>query len=291
MLLSMTGFGQSVVHADALTCSVEVRAVNNRFLKINVRLPDCYSAFEPRLEKIVRDAVKRGTVTLAVKLEGERASSGFKLNTAVLRQLLRELQEATSCKPEELVPGLLALPDVIERSGPAADLGALWPTVEKAVRAALANFQEMRRAEGAAMGVEIDHLRATMGTLVSAVEGRAQTSVRQYHDRFYERVSALLSDYGVAIEKHDLVREVAILAERFDVAEELARLRSHLDQFHSAPNSANESVGRKWEFLTQELHREANTIGSKANDLEIAHWIVDLKTQIERVREIVQNVE
>jgi len=287
----MTGFGQSVVHADALTCSVELRAVNNRFLKINVRVPDCYSAFEPRLEKLVRDAVKRGTVTLAVKLEGERASSGIKLNTGVLRQLLRELREATGCAPEQLVAGLLTLPDVVERSGPAADHDALWPTVEKAVREALTNFQEMRRMEGAAMGAEIDLLRASMATLVSAVEGRAQASVRQYHDRFYERVSALISDYGVAIEKHDLIREVAILAERFDVAEELARLRSHLEQFRTTPSTAKESVGRKWEFLTQELHREANTIGSKANDLEIAHWIVDLKTQIERVREIVQNVE
>jgi uncharacterized protein (TIGR00255 family) len=290
VLLSMTGFGQSVVHADALTCSVELRAVNNRFLKINVRIPDCYSAFEPRLEKLIRDAVKRGTVTIAVKLEGERASAGYKINTEVLRQLLRDLREATGCNPEQVVAGLLALPEVVERSGPAADLELLWPTVEKAVREALAKFQDMRKVEGAAMGAEIDQLRGVMATLVAAVEGRAHASVRQYHDRFHERVSSLLGDYGVAIEKNDLIREIAILAERFDVAEELARLRSHLDQFRVAP-SGNESVGRKWEFLTQELHREANTIGSKANDLEIAHWIVDLKTQIERVREIVQNVE
>jgi len=286
----MTGFGQAVVHADALTCSVEVRAVNNRFLKVNVRVPDSSSAFEPRLEKLIRDAVKRGTVTVTVKLEGERASAGYRINTEVLRQLMRDLREVTGCSPEQAVGGLLALPEVVERSGPAADTEALWPTVQKAVYAALASFQEMRHAEGAAMAAEIDVLRGNMATLVAAVEGRAHASVRQYHDRFYERVSALLADYGVALDRNDLVREVAILAERFDVAEELARLRSHLDQFKSLP-TGNESVGRKWEFLTQELHREANTIASKANDLEIAHWIVDLKTQIERVREIVQNVE
>lgn len=290
MLLSMTGFGQAVVHGDALTCSVEIRAVNNRFLKVNVRVPDSYSIFEPRLEKLIRDAVKRGTVTVTVKLEGERAAAGYRINTEVLRQLMRDLREATGCNPEQAVTGLLALPEVVERSGPAADTEALWPTVQKTVSAALASFQEMRRTEGAAMAAEIDVLRGNMATLVAAVEGRAHASVRQYHDRFYERVSALLADYGVALDRNDLVREVAILAERFDVAEELARLRSHLEQFKSLP-TGNESVGRKWEFLTQELHREANTIGSKANDLEIAHWIVDLKTQIERVREIVQNVE
>jgi len=290
VLLSMTGFGQSVVHADALTCSVEVRAVNNRFLKINVRLADSYAVFEPRLEKIVRDVFKRGTVTIAVKLEGERASSGCKLNAVVLKQLLRELREATGCAPEQLVAGLLTLPDVVERAGPADDFERIWPTVEKAARGALGHAQEMRRTEGAAMAAEIDHLRGSMATLVAAVEGRAQNSVRQYHDRFFEKVSALVAEHGVNIERSDLVREVAVLAERFDIAEELTRLRSHLDQLRIVPSS-NESVGRKWEFLTQELHREANTIGSKANDLEIAHWIVDLKTQIERVREIVQNLE
>src|SRR5262245_30527299 len=190
----MTGFGQAVVHADALSCSVELRAVNNRFLKVVVRLPDCYSAFEPRLEKIIRDNVKRGTVTVAVKLEGDRASSGFRLNTAVLRQLLKELRDATGCQPEHLIAGLLTLPDVVEHAGPAGDLDALWPTLEKAVKTALASFQEMRRTEGAAMGSEIEHLRSNIATLVSAVEGRSQASVRQYHDRFYERVSTLLAE-------------------------------------------------------------------------------------------------
>lgn len=290
MLLSMTGFGQSVVHADALTCSVEIRAVNNRFLKINVRLPESYSAFEPRLEKVIRDVFKRGTVTITVKLEGENATVGCRLNTVLLKQLLRELREATGCPPEQLVAGLLALPDVVERAGPAEDVDRIWPTVERAVRGAVENAQAMRKMEGAAMGAEIDNLREAMSTLVSAVEGRSQHSVKQYHDRYHEKISNLISDFGVSLDRSDLVRELAILAERFDVAEELTRLRSHLEQFRNVPN-ANEGVGRKWEFLTQELHREANTIGSKANDLEIAHWIVDLKTQIERVREIVQNLE
>jgi uncharacterized protein (TIGR00255 family) len=203
---------------------------------------------------------------------------------------LSQARLAIDAEPSHWAAGLLGLPGVIEQANGNLDMEAAWPPVERATTAALQSLQRMRRDEGAAMQEELAELGRRIGALVDEVDRLAERSVADYRDRLFERVSGLLAEHNVAIDKGDTIRELTLLAERFDIAEEIARLRSHRTQFHAILES-DDSVGRKLEFLTQELHREANTIGSKANDIAIANLVVDLKTRIERVREIVQNVE
>ena len=291
---SMTGFGSGRADAGSVGVSVEVKSVNNRYRKVSVRSPDGLDELEPWLEKRVQAAVERGTVTVSLRIEGGGAASRHVLDEAALRAYadqLATLAAATGLSPPADLGPLLTLPGTVrERSDDRPDAAALKPAVGAAVDDALAEFTAFREREGAAMADEMRSQLSAIAGQVDAVEERLPGIVRAYREKLHERVARLLEQAGAEVPPGDLVREVAVYADRADVTEELVRLRTHLDAFAEAL-STGEAPGRKLDFLSQELNREVNTVGSKANDADAAARVVAMKASLEKVREILQNLE
>jgi uncharacterized protein (TIGR00255 family) len=294
VLLSMTGHGEATRHGPGLSVAVEVRTVNNRYFKLSLRASEGYSALEPQIEAIVRRHIRRGTVQLNLQVEHETDADEFRLNEAVLRSYLAQLGRITGHSQESqlsALPHLLALPGVVNERVPQPDrLAAEWPTIEGVLEEACRRLDEMRADEGKAMARDLSANATAIAGELSAIEKRTPQIVDAYRQRLIDRLKAMLAELGVQIQPADVVREVGIFAERSDISEEIVRLKSHLEQFASVM-IAGESQGRKLEFLTQEMFRETNTIGSKANDAEIARHVIEIKTAIERMREMIQNVE
>lgn len=288
----MTGHGQSHASLEGLTVSVELRAVNNRYLKLNVRITEGYNSLEPRVEGVLREGVRRGTVYANIRVERHLGPDDFRLNEVALRSYQRQLEQLSGSVAQS-VPweALLQLPGVVDETvWTSVDADAVWPLVEQQVRLAVDHFTVMRTEEGVAMATDLASNCHQISEHLEAIQRRAPLVVVSYRQRLTERLNKLLADFGVTIETSDIVREVGIFAERSDIAEEVVRLKSHLVQF-DAMLSAVESSGRKLEFLTQEMFREANTIGSKCNDSEIGLDVIEIKAAIERMREMIQNIE
>ena len=292
MLLSMTGFGEARYLDDRLSVVFEVRAVNNRHLKLIAKISDAYSLLEPDLERQVRETIRRGTVHLSLRVDRPHRPEDYRLNTVALasyRDQLKALQDSSD--PAVRMADLLGLPGVVEsRGGKLDDPREDWPIFSKVVAQAIDQFQTSRAEEGRAMAEELAAMALTIADRLALVEARGPEIVAAYEARLHDRVRALVEARGVAIEARDLIREVAIHAERADVAEEIIRLKAHLVQFGEAI-AEPESAGRKLEFIVQEMGRETNTIGSKANDIEISRNVVEMKGALEKIRELIQNVE
>ncbi len=294
MLLSMTGYGEARFQNDALSLSIELRAVNNRYLKVSLRAPEPYHLLEPEFEKVIRQQVRRGTVQVHVRCERQYAPQDFRINPVALRSYLgqvRDVCQSMGLGAEALLGQLLALPGVVAEPGntPLA-LDDDWPLFQRVLEEALTKFQAMRREEGRAMADEMLQHRAVLADHLERIRQRAPVVVEAYRDRLHERVRKLLGELDVVMDRSELIKEVSIFAERSDIAEEVVRLASHLDQFQDILNEP-ESPGRKLEFLNQEMFREANTIGSKASDVDISRHVVEIKGTLEKIRELVQNVE
>lgn len=293
MLLSMTGYGEAHRQEGPLTVAVEVRTINSRYFKLSVRCGEGYSALEQDVESVVRQHIRRGTVQVSLRVDGAQ-SDAFRLNRGVLVGYRKQLDELRAQWPEaDAVPlsALLMLPGVVvENPASAADVAAEWPLVRKTLEAALANLARMREDEGRAMGNDLSANCAVISTELQQVERRAGLVVEAYRGRLEERLRKVLAEFEVTLDPADLIKEVSIYAERSDISEEIVRLRSHLDQFDELMKH-QESSGRKLEFLTQEMFRETNTIGSKATDVQIARHVIEIKAAIERIREMIQNVE
>jgi uncharacterized protein (TIGR00255 family) len=293
VLLSMTGFGEARHQDDRQSITVEVRTVNNRHLKLSARIADPFVALEPELDRLVREHVRRGSVLLNVRVDRPKRPEDYRLNLVALRSYREQLEQIRGPgSPPPDPADLLVLPGVVEdRRASAAeeDPHEDWPTLEKLAREALARLQESRAVEGRAMADELLALGRSIAEHLERVAERAPVIVESYAQRLLERVQALVQD-RVTVEPRDLIREVAIFAERGDIAEEITRLRAHLDQFVAVLGEP-ESVGRKLEFVVQEMGRETNTIGSKANDVEISRAVVEMKGSLEKIRELIQNVE
>jgi uncharacterized protein (TIGR00255 family) len=290
----MTGFGEARFQSDSLTVAVELRAVNNRYLKVSVRASDPYNLLEPEIERVVRRSVKRGTLQVQLSVRRQSQAQDFRLNTVALRAFLDQLRalqaELGQVNEIELAP-LLALPGVVEEPDQAGrDPSADWAIVEPVLEEALKRLQIMRAEEGKAMGDELLRLITQIAQQLDIVRARAPKVVEEYRGKLHDRVRNLLAELDVQLNSNDLIKEVSIFAERSDIAEEVVRLASHLGQFREIMKEP-ESPGRKLDFLTQEMFREANTIGSKANDVEIARHVVEIKGAIEKIRELIQNVE
>lgn len=293
MLLSMTGHGEGSSEADGIRVAAEVRTINSRYFKLSVRAGEGYASLESRVEGLVRETVRRGTVTLNLKIDREASPDDYRLNETVIssyRRQMEKLYDDMHVADSIHLDALLQLPGVVEESTRRHDVDADWPVIEAAITGALSRLAQMRADEGRAMA---DDLRENCGTIATELEqiaDRAPQVVEAYRTRLTDRLSKLLSEFEVKIEAADVVREVGVFAERGDISEEIVRLRSHLDQFDSIMQKP-ESNGRKLDFLTQEMFRETNTIGSKANDAEIARHVIEIKAAIERMREMIQNVE
>ena len=290
----MTGFGEAHCRQGGLTVAVEVRAINNRFFKLSIRGTEGCGPLEPRIEEVVRQSIRRGTVQVNLRLQRLRSPENFQINAAVLgryRVQLQALRREWDLSGAVPIEALLSLPGVIEELSAAdVDPDADWPAVRRALEAALENLARMRSDEGRAMAADLEANRRLIAAGLDEIERRAPAMLAAYGSRLEERLRKTLAEFQVTLDPADVNKEISLFADRADVAEEVVRLRSHLEQF-AATMALGESSGRKLEFLTQEMLREANTIGSKANDREIAKQVIEIKTAIERIREMIQNVE
>lgn len=294
MLLSMTGFGEAHRQQDGLTVVVEVRTINSRYFKLTMRCGDAYSSLEPELEEVVRRHVKRGTIQVSLRVDRPKSLEDYKVNKVALtayRDQLASLHREWHISESIDLEKLLLLPGVVEEQAPKiADVTADLPLITATLDAALENLAHMRTEEGRAMTddllANIDLISAALGE----IEQRAPLVATSYRARLEERLRKTLAEFEVTLDPSDIIKEVSIFSERSDISEEIVRLRSHLDQFR-ATVELPESSGRKLEFLTQEMFRETNTIGSKANDVEITKQVIEVKAAIEKIREMIQNVE
>jgi uncharacterized protein (TIGR00255 family) len=290
----MTGFGDARGQNDRLSMSVEVRAVNNRYFKLVTKTPERYQSLEGEIERIVRESISRGTVNVSVRVDNVAGAMAYRLDATVLKgywQQLTQLTSALGVAPPETVGSLLDLPGVVvDADSRTSDPREDWPLIESSLREALLKLGEFRTIEGASMEQDLQINLRIVSTELEKIATWAPQVVRDFRDKLRDRVAELLRDGEASVEPADLIREVSIYAERCDISEEILRLRSHLDQFQSFVRQP-QSAGRKLDFLTQEMVREVNTIGSKANNVEVAHAVVEIKAAVERMREVLQNVE
>lgn len=293
-LLSMTGFGEVRDDREGYAIVVELRTVNSRYLKLHLRTTEGYGALETRAEPIIRESVKRGTTHCNIRVRHLGTADNYRLNKNVLNQYVDQLQEVAAVRglDEKLrLEPLASLPGVVEEaSTDAKDATDVWPLVEPVLRSALEQLSNMRAEEGAALTKDLQDQCATVEKSLDVIETRVPAVTEHYRQRIEDRVNEALSSLNVTVDPADLVREISLFAERSDISEEIVRLRSHLEQFSNAMQLP-ESAGRKLEFICQEMGRETNTIGSKANDSEISLQVVEIKAALERVREQIQNVQ
>ena len=293
MLLSMTGHGAAHQQADGISVAADVRTVNSRFFKLSTRSNEACSGLDSRVDETVRSVIRRGAVQVDLRIERDTESDVL-LNESVLASYCQQLQSFRNTldgvAPLQ-IELLLALPGVINDSRAVQqDTDAVWPAVKQTLTAALDGLTKMRAAEGRAMAADLEVNRLDIKSHLEQIEARAPLVVDSYRERLTDRINKMLTEYDVQIEPANVIREVGIYAERSDVAEEIVRLHSHLVQFHKIM-MMDESQGKKLEFVTQEMFRETNTIGSKANDAEITAHVIDIKAAIERIREMIQNIE
>jgi uncharacterized protein (TIGR00255 family) len=290
----MTGYGRGEAQSDEVgRLVVEVKAVNHRFSEVVIRSPRQLSQLEERLRKIVQTAIARGRVDMFVTweqtgLRARRIKVDKELAVAY-HSALKELGEAIGSKTEISSETVAKLPDVLSVEEGEVGADAFWAVLEPAASQAIANLVAMRDREGAGLARDMEARLAEIERLAGEIQGRAPLVVEEYRTKLARRVEELLPQ-GVTLDPGRLAQEVAITADRCDIAEELQRLASHIGQFRSVL-TADDSVGRKLDFLTQELGREINTIGSKANDAQMAALAIEAKAELEKIREQVQNVE
>lgn len=291
---SMTGFGEAHRREDGLAVSVEVRTINSRYLKITTRTTEGYGSLEPAVESLVRDRVRRGTIQVNLQIDRAKSPEDYRIDTEVLDRYRRQIEavclEWGSAVPASL-DSLLLLPGVVdEDTAGKANAEEHWPLIERTLAEALGNLDRMRAEEGRAMTSDLRANGRAVATCLEEIQRRAPLVAEGYRVRLEERLRKILAEYDLKFDPADVIKEVGLFAERSDISEEIVRLRSHLDQFDALLDSS-ESAGRKLEFLTQEMFREVNTIGSKANDVEISRQVIEIKAAIERIREMIQNVE
>lgn len=293
----MTGQGQGRRPFASAEIAAEVRAVNNRHLKIQLRTCDTLSGLEPQIETLVRSTLRRGSLQLSVQISGNLSDNRYQLQEPVIEGYVRQCQALAGklqLDAQISIGQVLSLPGVVSER---RSLGSgqtlpddLVQEVMGTITDALACLNNMRSAEGSSMQQELDQQLTALFDLTEQIEQRAPKVVDEYRARLESRLSQVLAELGAKLNESDLAREVLIMADKADIREEIVRIRSHFAQFRALLD-AGQSQGRKLDFLIQELFREANTIGSKAADAEIAQRVVDIKTIIEQMRELVQNVE
>lgn len=293
MLVSMTGFGDASAEFSGAHYSVEIRSLNNRYYKSVIKLPDNLVSMEMEVDALLRDSLGRGSVTYNLSMRVDSAKAAYHINTAALQSYIAQLKPVTDAHPAlklELA-ALLNLPGVCsEPSGSEDDVATHGPIVRKLTALALEKLQAMRAREGQRIYEDLVKHLDCIQTSLDQVTPRVSVVVDEYHKRLTQRVNLLIAKSEITVSQPDLLREVALYAEKSDVSEEITRLSVHLNAFRHACLT-DEHAGRKLDFITQEMLREANTISSKSNDAAIAGHIVEIKGAIDRLKEQVQNVE
>ena len=296
---SMTAFGRATVAGEGYELTVELRSVNNRYLDLNFRLPRAWAAQEERIKTALsRMGVSRGKVDISVTVTDTRAASG----AAVLEpdlEAARRYVEAARLLSEELnvdhdltTSRLLTLPGVMVpvKEDTAEDDDAVWEKLSPAVTEAVTAFLAAREREGARLAADVLAKLDGIRTMVAAIAARSAENVTAYRTRFEERLRAALGETGVTFDENRIITECAIYADRVAIDEELVRLASHFDALEGLFKSS-EAVGRKIDFMLQETNREINTIGSKCSDAAMARTVAEVKSELEKIREQIQNIE
>ena len=292
MIKSMTGYGRAINHYEGREITVEVRSVNNRYLDCNVKLPRIYSYTEDRIKQIVKEHVTRGKVDVFITVANTAGEEmKISLNRPVLEGYLAAMQAIASdypVKDDITVTALSRLPEVFLVEKPDVDEEERAKEIYETVADALQQYNAMRITEGAALEQDLLNRRQTILALVEKVEARSPITVSEYRARLEAKMQEVLAN--TTIDDSRILMEAAVFADKVAVDEETVRLRSHLNQLQSMLSTGG-AIGRKLDFLLQEMNREANTIGSKGNDLEQARTVVDIKAELEKIREQTQNIE
>jgi uncharacterized protein (TIGR00255 family) len=290
----MTGFGDAQVETPVGVLRAEIRTVNHRFFSLNVRNPSALDRYEPRIREWLKGHLSRGHVNLTYRLEGLEGEGGPALaadldRAAEYLRVFREIARALDVPGEVTLEMLARQTDLVVREqteAPEVAEDAVREVTEAAARAVVA----MREVEGASLRADLEARLDAIGSALEVIAERAPERLLEERDRLRRSVAELAGD--VSVDEDRIAREIAMLADRWDISEEIVRLRSHIEHFRGMlEEDAAEPVGKRLSFLVQEMHREANTIGSKANDAGIEHRVVDIKNEIERLREQVENVE
>lgn len=292
MLKSMTGYGRAERCLGGYTIVAEVRSVNNRYLDCNIRLPRAYAGAEDALQRAVKEHISRGKADLFLTVEqagGEAAA--VQVNHGLVAgyvAALREMRERYGLSGEVTLELVARMPDALKVEKEAEDLEQVTAYLVETVNAALEDFSVMRLREGEKLFDDLSGRLSTLEEFVAQVEARSPETVNAYRERLTARINEVLADRQ--LDESRVLTEAAIFADKVAVAEETVRLRSHIAQFRSMI-AGNQPIGRKLDFLIQEMNRETNTIGSKCNDLELSTVVVEMKAEIEKIREQVQNIE
>lgn len=292
MIRSMTGFGRASTEVNGARYVVELRSLNSKYFKALIRMPDELQGLEAEVEPVLSRRLTRGSVVLTVRFSDTSAEAAAQINSNALSSYLEQLRSVAGAGQPIDVAQLVALPGVLVTGTGEELLEHARPVLKKLVSEACEGVLAMRTREGSTLLDELHRHRRSIAGRLKIIAGRAPMVVEQYRHRLRERINALLAESSTALRDEDLIREVAVYAERCDITEEVTRLQGHLDQFSEIIDSeGDEPTGRTLDFLSQEMLREANTIASKCMDVEISREIVEVKGDIDRIKEQVQNVE
>ena len=289
---SMTGYGRGEGDNGALKIVVEVKAVNHRYSEITIKQPRMFLALEDKMKKVIGEYIERGKVDVFVRTQeladAEKPVQIDQNRALAYHQALQQLAQTVGSSYTPDPYRLMTLPDVIIKEENEPDVKALWPLMEQVLRQAMEHHVAMREQEGSHIGENLREKVAGLQALAAQVTERSPQILVEYKEKLENRIAELLTN--AAVDPERLAQEVAYFAEKSCIDEELVRLQSHFEQFYIIADQPG-SIGRKLDFLIQEMNRETNTIGSKANDLETGRLVVEMKSELEKVREQVQNIE
>lgn len=292
MIRSMTGYGRASDTLDGMAITVEIKSVNHRYFEFSSRTPRAYGFLDEKLKSYVQSRVSRGKVECYVQIDAlEEADVQVLLNASLAQGYLKafeELHERFGLDNDVRVSTLSRYSDIFTLHKEQADEDKIWNAVQTVAKQAVDRFIEMRLREGERLTQDVLSRADAILSHVAFIESRSPETVREYNEKLLQRMQTVLEN--TQIDEQRILLEAAIYADKVAVAEETVRLRSHIDQLREFFTS-QEAVGRKLDFLVQEINREANTIGSKAQDVEIARHVIDVKAEVEKIREQIQNIE
>lgn len=292
MIKSMTGYGRASGADGAMSVTVEIKSVNHRFFEFNAKITRGYSFLEEKLKSLVQQYVSRGKVDCFVQIENEETQDGVvSINESLASgyyAALQQLCDTYHLKMSDNVEILSSHTDIFNVKKPPADEEKIWLFIQGVTLQAIEMFLQMRETEGVKLKADVLSRAEMILSNVAFIEQRSPETVAEYNEKLKARLRELLND--AQVDEQRLLTEAAVYADKIAVAEETVRLRSHIEQLHSF-FEAQEPVGRKLDFLVQEINREANTIGSKASDIQIARKVIDIKAEVEKIREQIQNIE
>ncbi|GAA0707873.1 YicC family protein [Paraclostridium ghonii] len=293
MAISMTGFGRGEYKDDNYHFTVECRTINHKYVDINIRLPRKISFLEDKIRNVVKDYIKRGRVDLYIKLDligSEDVNLKFdeKLASEYVN-ILNNIKNTFNLQDDISVMNIAKFPDIIKSEEKEEDEDLLWSMLKKALADCLIKLKDMRVEEGSKLASDIDMRCDLLKDYIEQIENYSYNVVNEYKDKLNNRITEILENPSL-VDENRLAQEVAIYADKCSITEEIVRFKSHIIQLKKAIYK-DESIGRKIDFLIQEMNRETNTIGSKSSDLNITNLVVEVKSELEKIREQIQNIE